>query len=244
MCTYNVIVKIPALICGAFLLEAVMENSKKNKFDLRRIVGMAMFSALAYGVTFVFRIPVPPLTFDAKDAVLVIASFIYGPIASLVMSFIPAFIEFITISGTAHWGLIMNFASSACFSFTASLIYKYRKTFNGAIIGLYTAVVTTTLLMTVLNVLIMPVYQGVPREAVVAMLPTLIIPFNLAKTLMNSAITMLIYKPVSTAIKRAGLAGGKMDTKFNKLSVAMIITGALTLAVAIAVFVIVKINNA
>ena len=35
-----------------------------TKFDTKRLVGMAMFAALAYAVTFVFRIPVMFLTFD------------------------------------------------------------------------------------------------------------------------------------------------------------------------------------
>ena len=56
---------------------------------------MAMFAALAYGVTFVFRIPVSFLTFDAKDAVLTVAAFIYGPLASVIMALIPALIELI-----------------------------------------------------------------------------------------------------------------------------------------------------
>ena len=105
--------------------------TKQNKaFDTKRVVGMAMFAALAYGVTFIFRIPVQFLTFDAKDAVLTIASFIYGPVSAIIMSIVPALIEFITISGTGFWGFLMNFASSACFSFTASLIYKYKRSFN------------------------------------------------------------------------------------------------------------------
>ena len=208
--------------------------------DIKRLVGMAMFAALAYGVTFVFRIPVQFLTFDAKDAVLTIAAFIYGPIAALVMALIPALIEFITISGTGVWGFLMNFASSACFSFTASVIYKYKRSFNGAIIGLYASVLATTAVMMVLNILVTPIYMKVSREVVVDLLPTLLLPFNFAKALMNAAITMLIYKPVSTAMKRAKLIQGKMDTKFNKQSVIMLIVGAVTLAAAITIFIILK----
>lgn len=215
---------------------------KKKTFDVKRLVGMAMFSALAYGVTFVFRIPVSFLTFDAKDAVLTIASFIYGPCAALIMALIPAFIEFVTISGTGFWGFLMNFASSACFAFTASVIYKYRRSFNGAIVGLYASVAATTALMMLLNIVVTPIYMKVPREVVVDMLPTLLLPFNFAKALMNAAITMLIYKPTSIAMKRARLIGGKMDAKFNKHSVLMLIIGGVTLAVAVTIFVILKTN--
>lgn len=220
-----------------------MENKKQNIFDTKRLVGMAMFAALAYGVTFVFRIPVEFLTFDAKDAVLTIASFIYGPVSAIIMSLIPALIEFITISSTGFWGFLMNFASSACFSFTASVIYKYKRSFNGAIIGLYASVLATTALMMVLNILVTPIYMKVPREVVLNLLPTLLLPFNFAKALMNSAITMLIYKPVSIAMKRAKLISGKMDAKFNRQSVIMLIIGAATLAVAVTIFIILKVKQ-
>ena len=216
------------------------QNRKQNIFDTKRLVGMAMFAALAYGVTFIFRIPVQFLTFDAKDAVLTIAAFIYGPVAAIIMSLIPALIEFVTISSTGFWGFLMNFSSSACFSFTASVIYKYRRSLNGAIIGLYGSVIATTALMMVLNILVTPIYMKVPRAVVVDLLPTLLLPFNFAKALMNAAITMLIYKPVSIAMKRAKLISGKMDAKFNRQSVIMLIVGVVTLAAAVTVFLILK----
>ena len=218
-----------------------MINSRRNSnIDMKKIVGMAMFSALAYGVTFVFRIPVSFLTFDAKDAILTIAAFIYGPVAAVIMSLIPALIELITISGTGGWGFLMNFASSACFSVTASLIYKYRRSFNGAIIALYAAVATTTAFMMLMNILVTPVYMGVPRSAVIDLIPSLLLPFNFAKALMNAAITMLIYKPVSVAMKRAKLIKGKIDMRFNKNSVITLVAGAVTLAAAIVIFVILR----
>ena len=217
-----------------------MESRKNKSLDTKRLVGIATFAALAYGVTFVFRIPVQFLTFDAKDAVLTIAAFIYGPVSALIMSLIPALIELITISGTGFWGFLMNFASSACFSFTAAFIYKYKRSFNGAILGLYSAVAITTGVMMLLNLLITPIYMGVSRAVVIDLLPTLLLPFNFAKALMNAAITMLIYKPVSTAMKRARLIEGKIDAKFNRQSVLMLVLGALTLAAAIVTFVILK----
>ena len=215
-------------------------DKKKNIFDIKRLVGMATFAALAYAVTFVFRIPVSFLTFDAKDAVLTVAAFIYGPVAALIMSFIPAFIEFISISSTGFWGLLMNFASSACFSCTAALIYSKKRSFNGAIMGLYAAVATTTTLMVLLNIFITPIYMKVPTEAVLELLPKLLLPFNFAKTMMNAAIAMLLYKPISIAMKRAKLIKGAIDTKFNKNSVITIVAGALTLTVAAVIFFIIK----
>ena len=216
------------------------QNKKTKQLDIKKLVGMATFAALAYAVTFVFRIPVQFLTFDAKDAILTIASFIYGPLSAIIMSLIPALIEFITISDTGFWGLLMNFVSSAAFSFTASVIYKYKRNFNGAIIGLYAAVVITTAVMVPMNIFVTPVYMGVPRQAVIELLPVLLLPFNFAKSLMNAAITMLIYKPVSLAMKRARLIPGRVDVRFNKQSVIMLAIGVLTLVAAITVFIILR----
>ena len=213
----------------------------RTKNRLFNLCFAGIFAALAYISTFVIYITVAGfLTYDVKDALITVCSMIIGPVYAVAISLIVSFIELITISGTGFWGFLMNFASSACFSFTASVIYKYKRSFNGAIIGLYASVLATTAVMMVLNILVTPIYMEVPRKVVFDLLPTLLLPFNFAKALMNAAITMLIYKPVSTAMKRAKLINGKMDTKFNKQSVAMLIIGALTLAVAITVFVILK----
>ena len=211
---------------------------KNNNFSTKKLVGIAVFAALAFGVTLVFRIPVSFLTFDAKDAILVVASFIYGPIAAVVMSLITSLLE-ISISDTAVIGALMNFISSATFAGIASLIYKRKRTFNGALIGLFTSVAVTTAVMMLMNILITPFYMGVERSVVISMLPTVLLPFNFAKTLMNGAIAMLIYKPVAIALRRAKLLDGKsMDTKFGKQSVITIILGTVSLAIAITVFII------
>ena len=78
-----------------------MKKSNINTIDTKKLVGISMFAALAYAVTFVFRIPVMFLTFDAKDAIITIASLMYGPVPGIAISFTVAFLELITISGSA-----------------------------------------------------------------------------------------------------------------------------------------------
>ena len=74
------------------------------------------------------------------------------------------------------------------------------------------------------------------------MLPTLFLPFNFAKTLLNAAIVLLIYKPVVNALRKAKIIEGKaMDTKFGKQSVITIAISVVSLIAAIIIFVI--LNN-
>ena len=219
-----------------------MEKKKTNKRSLLRFAtGVGIFSALAYVVSVICSV-IPKvagfLSIDAKDAVIAIASFVYGPVAAIILAFIPSLIELVSVSGTGFWGFVMNFASSACFGFTASIIYKYKRSLNGAIIGLLAAVISTTALMMLLNLFITPIYFGVSREEVISILPSILLPFNFAKSLMNAAITMLIYKPVSAALKSAHLIDGKLDLRFNRQSVIMLVVGNVLLIVAIVIFII------
>ena len=183
-----------------------MEN-KKNKLETKVIVGIAVFSALAFVLSQVIRFPVMFLTFDVKDAIICISAFIYGPIAAPVVSLIAALLELITnISGTGVYGFLMNFLSSASLAIVASLVYSKRRTLNGAIVSLVLAVIAMVAVMMGANILITPYYMtGGSVEAVVQLIPSVLLPFNLAKGLLNAAITLLIYKPVKVAMKRAGL---------------------------------------
>lgn len=214
---------------------------KLNNVDVKKIASIAMLSAFAFLARLVFKIPVSFLTFDIKDTVIATGGLIFGPVSAVVISLLVSLIEMI-ISDTGPIGFVMNFISSATFAGVAALIYRFKRTFNGAIIGLFSAVGATTAVMLLMNVLLTPIYQGVPREAVIAMLPTLFLPFNFAKTLLNAAVVMLIYKPVVVALRKARIVEGKaMDIKFGKQSVITIAISSISLIVAIVIFVI--LNN-
>ena len=209
--------------------------------NYKKIASVAMLSAFAFLARLVFKIPVSFLTFDIKDSVIALGGLVFGPVSGVTISLLVSLIEMI-ISETGPIGFVMNFISSAVFAGTASLIYKFKRTFNGAIVGLFSAVGATTAIMLLMNLFLTPIYQGVPRSVVIQMLPTLFLPFNFAKTLLNAAIVMLIYKPVVMSLRNARIIeGGAMDTKFGKQSVITIIISAASLIAAILIFVI--LNN-
>ena len=216
-------------------------NNNTSGFTVKKICGIGVFAALAYITTFICQL-IPNvagfLSLDAKDAVIAIASFVYGPLAAPIISLVVSFIEFITISSTGFWGFIMNFSASTVFSFVASLIYKYRKTFNAALVGFSAAVVLTTVVMLLLNPIIVPLYSGAPREAVIAMIPGILLPFNFAKTLMNASLAMLLYKPAINALRRSRLIpASQHKTGFNKTSILTLIIGGVSLIAAFVVLI-------
>ena len=176
-------------------------NQKTKKLTI-----LAMLCALAYIVMLVGRIPmVLFLKYDPKDVIITIGGFIYGPISAFSISAVVSLVEMITASDTGFYGLIMNIVSTCAFACVASLIYKKKRTLFGAIIGLVIGCLFMTATMLLWNYFITPHYMKQPQEVVAAMLLPVFLPFNLIKGGLNAAITMLLYKPVVSALRRANL---------------------------------------
>lgn len=208
---------------------------------IKKMAVIGLFCALAYASIFVFKIEVPPipLRFDIKDSLITICGLIFGPVSSLVGSLIIAIIE-IPASTTGFYGFLMNFISSAAFSCTAALVYKYRRDIWGAVIGLVSAVCTMTVTMVLFNLVITPVFMKVSTEMVAGMIPTLFLPFNATKAVFNAALVLFLYKPVSTALKAAKIikTEGEEEKTFSLRGVILsALIGATLIAISVVVFV-------
>lgn len=198
-----------------------MPSTSSSRMNTKTLTSLAMLTALAYIVMLLckgFPKVIGILQFDLTDTVLCIGGFIFGPMAAAILAILVPLIEMFTASETGIIGMIMNILSSASFCCTASYIYKRRHTKQGAVIALISGVVAMTAVMLLWNYLITPIYQKVPRDVVAAMLPTVFLPFNLVKGGLNMGAILLLYKPVVTAMRKAGLvppSTGGTGKKFN-----------------------------
>ncbi len=183
----------------------------KRSEHLRKMILASLFVALAY----VVRLAVPAinvsfLTFEFKDAILAIGALYLGPIWAGVMSVLIALLE-LPISSTGWYGMVMNFAAAATFTVTTSLIYRYFRTMQGAVMGVVTGAFALVCVMLPLNLWITPFYYtkfvGIPMDTatVADMIPELLLPFNAAKGIMNAGVTLMLYKPVMRALQAARL---------------------------------------
>ena len=178
---------------------------RKDRFGIRRMTLIALFTAISYAVAAIFRINVSFLTFDAKDAIVCIGSMILGPGAGAIMSLLVATIEQLTVGDTGFWGWLMDFASTATFSVIAGYIYSKRRNISGVALSLGSAVVATVTVMMLCNLVITPIYMKVEIAQVIALLPTLLLPFNLTKSVLNAGIVLALYKPLITALRASKL---------------------------------------
>jgi riboflavin transporter FmnP len=181
---------------------------KKKGFTPQFIAVIAMFTALAY-VSVIIAKPIPNvsgfLSYEPKDAIIVIAGLLISPLASALISLLVSFIEMITISTTGPYGLIMNVLSTCAFAVPAAWIYHKNRTKKGAVIGLATGVVCMVICMLLWNYIITPLYMKVDRSVVAGMMLSVFLPFNLIKGGINAGITLLIYKPIVKALRSAKL---------------------------------------
>lgn len=215
---------------------------REKKYGLRQITTAAMFAAMAYVVALIchFVMPplveMPPLKLDLKDAVIAIAGMMLGPIPAAAISLIVSLLEMLTISSTGPIGMLMNVLSTCSFVCTASFIYKKKRTKGGAVVGLAAGAAAMVLAMLLWNYIVTPFYQGVPREAVAALLLPVFLPFNAVKAGLNMAITLLLYKPLVSVIRKirpepvsdaSGAAGP------HKISIGVYILGGALLVTSV-----------
>ncbi len=195
-----------------------MRNEK-----IKKLCVMAMLCALAYVVMMVARIPVILfLKYEPKDVIITFGGFLYGPVAALLISLVVSFLEMLTVSDTGWIGFLMNVLSTAAFACTASLIYRKKHSLSGAILGLAAGTIAATAAMLAWNYLLTPLYMGTPRADVAAMLVPVFLPFNLLKGTLNSAISLLLYRPMITGLRSAGLfpksTSGSKPSLLSKIS--------------------------
>ena len=215
-----------------------MKNIKSSK-----LVSLAMLSAFSFLVMLIKTPPIFPapfnfLMYEAKDVVIVIGGFLYGPLSAMAVALVVALTEWFSgVSTTGIWGALMNFLSSCTFACTAALVYKNWRKLPGAAVGLIGGIAVTVPVMLLWNYLIVPIYTGAPRDFIAASLVPVFLPFNLIKYGLSAAITMLLYKPIRIALDKSKLLpvaateGGKSSLKVNfgviAVSLFIIITSVL-----------------
>ena len=209
-----------------------MKNSAQH---IRRLIIMAMFTALAFSAVAFIRIPVMLwLSYEPKDVLLTIGAFLLGPVEGIIMTVVVALLEMVTISSTGIIGFAMNVFSSSLFVCTASLIYHRKRTLSGALMGLVCAVLLATGGMILWNYLITPMYMAnTTREQVAGMLIPLFLPYNLLKSGLNATLTMLLYKSVASALRAAKLLPPTQSTTGGKKYLPVTILSLLVLAALI-----------
>ncbi|MCI8330026.1 MAG: ECF transporter S component [Oscillibacter sp.] len=219
-----------------------IQMRRESRSSVKTVTSLAMLTALTYLAMLLSNLLPRVANFlqmEVKGTVIAIGGFLFGPLSAAIISIVVAFLEMFTVSDTGIIGCIMNLLAACAFACPAAFIYQKMRSRKGAVIGLSAGIVTLTVVMLLWNYLITPIYMHMDRSVVAAMLPTVFLPFNLVKGGLNMALTLILYKPVVTALRKARLAperegapsGDRFDAGFLLFSLALLATFALLVLV-------------
>ncbi len=174
--------------------------------NTKRIVGTAMFSALAYVVSFL-EFPIFPaapfLKLDFSAVFIALSAFIFGPIFGVATCGVKEFLCFLTKSSTGGVGEIANFLVIVGYIIIPATVYCYKKGFKTVVITLSIGCLVQVGLSLFVNRYVnFPLFMGDQAVVVFNSLWYFVLLFNLIKSVSISVVTILLYKRVSKLIKR------------------------------------------
>lgn len=202
-----------------------MYTLSRDQWTTRTMVKVSIMAVIAFILMF-FEFPLlwiaPPfIKIDISDLPALLGAFAMGPMVGVIIQLLKNVLN-VVLEGSTTGGVgeFANFVVGSAFAYTAGAIYFKKKTFGRAIAGLLIGTVVMTIVITIANYyFIFPFYAklfGMPIQTLVDMgagisskitdLWTLmlysIVPFNLLKGVLLSAITILLYKKVSPILHR------------------------------------------
>lgn len=171
-----------------------------------RLVKLGMLAALSILLVFLIHFPIFPaaayLEYDMADVPILIGTFLFGPWWGLLLTGVVSLLQWLLVSPASGWvGAIMHFFATGSCVLVAGLLYRRKHSRGGAVLSLAVGVIVQVLMMIPLNLIFTVHFNGAPAEVVMAMLPTIIIPFNLIKAGANALITFLLYKSVGKLLR-------------------------------------------
>ena len=178
-------------------------TTTKNGWSSSRIATTAVFCALALVVSFV-EIPVfPPapwLKYDPSGIVAMVAGFAFGPTTGVLVA---------GISWALHllfkfdpWGVLMALVALVAYVAPAAAIHAKSPSRKSAVVGMAISSVVTLVVCIAANLVITPIYAGMPVEAVAAMIVPILLPFNVIKVVITSVASALLYGPITKMLAR------------------------------------------
>ena len=180
-----------------------MKLISNRTFTTRGIAVIGVLAALSIVLALFVRFPllVSYLEYEPGDIPILISTFMFGPVVGLVLTAIVSLVQGLTVSASSGlYGILMHFIATGTLVLVSGMIYAYHKTHKGAIISLSAGAAAEIAVMLGANILITPLFLGIPRSEVFPMLIPIILPFNLIKCGINCTIAFFVYKPVSKLI--------------------------------------------
>ncbi len=218
------IATIAALFLIAALFEKYLVTDRKAFSSTHYISYTAIFACLA-GILMFLEIPLffAPSFYkiDLSEIPILICTFYLGPVAGVSAELVKIMVKLLLKgTSTAFVGDFANFVVGCSFVLPASILYHARPGKKTALMGMVLGTLVMTVFGSAFNAFyLLPKFAelyGMPMEAIIGMgtkinpairsVSTLVlfavVPFNLLKGVVVSALTFLLYKRISPILHR------------------------------------------
>ena len=181
-----------------------LNSQVRPLFSTRMIAGIAIFTALAYGVSFLEFALFPAsavafLKLDFSNVFIMLAGCMYGPIAAL---FVGVIKELLCLIGSSTFGVgqIANMAVILVYVLPPSIIYMFKRGIKVVIFTLAISCVLQTITALLVNRFITFPLYGMAHvfDSVV----WLLIAFNIIKSVSVSVLTVLLYTRIGFVFEK------------------------------------------
>lgn len=222
---------IAAIMLAAYLCEKYLCRDRKKFSSTHYISYTAIFACMA-GVLMLIEIPLffaPGFyKLDLSEMPILICTFYLGPVAGIAAELVKVLVKLL-LKGTttAFVGDFANFLVGCSFILPASVIYHAKPGRRTALVGMAVGTLVLTVFGSFFNAIyLLPKFAqlyGLPLETIISMgtdvngaitdTATLVlfavVPFNLLKGVVVSALTFVLYKRISPILH-------KNDAKLKK----------------------------
>ena len=215
---------VAALFLAAALFEKYVVKDRKAFSSTHYLTYTAIFASLA-GVLMFLEIPLffAPSFYkiDLSEIPILVCTFYLGPVAGVAAELVKIMVKLLLKgTSTAFVGDFANFVVGCSFVLPASIIYHARPGKRSALVGMAAGTLVMTVFGSAFNAIyLLPKFAalyGMPMEAIIGMgtkinpritsVGTLVlfavVPFNLLKGVIDSALTFLLYKRISPLLHK------------------------------------------
>ncbi|MDM8124399.1 ECF transporter S component [Mediterraneibacter glycyrrhizinilyticus] len=171
-----------------------------------KLVKMGAMVAISVALVYLIHFPIFPavafLEYDPADIPILIGTFAFGPLAGLALTVVTSVIQGLTVSsGSGLYGILMHVIATGMLVIVSGSIYSRKKTKTMAVVSLLCGMTAMAVVMMGANMVITPLFMGVPAEAVWSLMP-FIVGFNLIKAGINGGVTFILYKRIANFLRR------------------------------------------
>jgi len=155
----------------------------------RRIVYIGLLGAMSFILMATFSIPIIPqatfLRFEPSEIPAIFATAVLGPVAGVAVCAVKNVLYFM-FRAKSLFGPASDFMASSCLVFVIGIIYQKFPSTGGFLMACSLGTIARVLMMIPINLVILWLQFGMNSTQVMAMMWPAIIPFNLAKSVINS----------------------------------------------------------